>query len=65
MPSPNVNSILINSDPQIKYYNVYDLPQLTDNTEEDEEEDEDQLVTEHDDDDSDYEEPEYASQDQY
>jgi hypothetical protein len=64
MPSPNVNSILTNPDPQIKYYNVHDLPNLTNNTEEDEEENEDQSITEHDDDDSDYEYPENASQDQ-
>eukprot|EP00957_Ditylum_brightwellii_P074080 5629199-Ditylum_brightwellii.AAC.1 len=64
MPLPNVNCILINSDPQIKYYNIHDPPHLTDNTEEDEEEDEDQSVTKHDDDDSDYKGPEDTSQDQ-
>eukprot|EP00957_Ditylum_brightwellii_P178073 13563975-Ditylum_brightwellii.AAC.1 len=64
MPSPNVNSILINLDPQIKYYNVHDPPHITNNTEEDEEENEDQSVTERDDDDLDYKDPEDASQDQ-
>eukprot|EP00957_Ditylum_brightwellii_P182599 13908652-Ditylum_brightwellii.AAC.1 len=64
MPSLNVNSILINPDPQIKYYNVHDTPHLTDNMEEDEEDNEDQPLTEHDDDGSDYEDPDNASQDQ-
>eukprot|EP00957_Ditylum_brightwellii_P082592 6279891-Ditylum_brightwellii.AAC.1 len=63
MPSPNVNSILINPDPQIKYYNVHDLSHLTDNTEENEEENEDQSVIEHDDD-SDYEDQDDTSHDQ-
>eukprot|EP00957_Ditylum_brightwellii_P050956 3864736-Ditylum_brightwellii.AAC.1 len=64
MPSPNINSILINPDPQIKFYNVHDPPHLTDNTEEDEEDNEEQTDTEHDDDDSNYETPDDASQDQ-
>eukprot|EP00957_Ditylum_brightwellii_P001553 121217-Ditylum_brightwellii.AAC.1 len=61
MPSPNINPILINSDPQLKYYNVHDSPHLTDNTEEDEEDNKDQSATEHDDDYSDYEDPDAAS----
>eukprot|EP00957_Ditylum_brightwellii_P107053 8167849-Ditylum_brightwellii.AAC.1 len=54
-------SILINHDPQIKYYNVHEPPHLT---EEDEEDNKDQSVTQHDDDDSDYEDPDDTSQDQ-
>eukprot|EP00957_Ditylum_brightwellii_P075075 5704542-Ditylum_brightwellii.AAC.1 len=38
MPSPEVKSILLNHDPQIIHYNIYDPPHLT---EEDEEENED------------------------
>eukprot|EP00957_Ditylum_brightwellii_P166047 12642198-Ditylum_brightwellii.AAC.1 len=63
MPSPNVNSILINPDPQVIQYNIHDLPHLTSITEEDEEENEDQPVTDQDDD-SDYEDQDDASQNQ-
>eukprot|EP00957_Ditylum_brightwellii_P096862 7376650-Ditylum_brightwellii.AAC.1 len=62
IPSPNANSILINPDPQIKYYNVHVPPHPTDNTEEDEEDIEDQSVTDHDDDEEDYEDQDDASQ---
>eukprot|EP00957_Ditylum_brightwellii_P088814 6763549-Ditylum_brightwellii.AAC.1 len=52
MPSPNINSILINpSHP-------------TDNIEEDEEDNEEQSVTDNDNDDSNYKDPVNASQDQ-
>eukprot|EP00957_Ditylum_brightwellii_P161119 12267329-Ditylum_brightwellii.AAC.1 len=64
MPSPNINSILINPDPRIKYYNVHDPPHLTDNTEEDEENNKEQSDAEYDDDDSNYKDPEDALQDQ-
>eukprot|EP00957_Ditylum_brightwellii_P025063 1896202-Ditylum_brightwellii.AAC.1 len=63
MPSPNVNSILINQDPQIKCYNAHDPPHLTDNIEDSNEGNEDQSITEHDDDDSDHEDPDDASRD--
>eukprot|EP00957_Ditylum_brightwellii_P047402 3600588-Ditylum_brightwellii.AAC.1 len=64
MPSPDVNSILINPDPQVIQYNIHDPPHLTSNTEEDEEVNENQSVTEHDDDDSDYEDQDDVSQNQ-
>ena len=64
LPSPSINSISINTDPQIKYYNVHDPPHHTDNTEEDEEDNEEQSVTNNDNDDSNYEDPDDASQDQ-
>eukprot|EP00957_Ditylum_brightwellii_P181143 13798478-Ditylum_brightwellii.AAC.1 len=64
MPSPNDNSILINLDPQMKYYNVHDPSYLTDNTEENDEENEDPSVTDNDNDDSGYKDPDDASQDQ-
>eukprot|EP00957_Ditylum_brightwellii_P180856 13778218-Ditylum_brightwellii.AAC.1 len=38
MPSPNVNSTLINPDPQVIQYNIHDPPHRTNNMEEDEEE---------------------------
>eukprot|EP00957_Ditylum_brightwellii_P059194 4492492-Ditylum_brightwellii.AAC.1 len=64
MPLPNVNSILINPDPQVIQYIINDPPHLTNNAEEDEEENENQSVTDHDDDDLDYENQDDASKDQ-
>ena len=64
LPSPSINSISINQDPQIKYYNVHDPPHPTDNTEEDEEGNEEQSVTNNDNDDSNYEDQDDTSQDQ-
>ena len=58
LPSPSINSISINQDPQIKYYNVHDPPHPTDNTEEDGEDNEEQSVTNNDNDDSNYEDQE-------
>eukprot|EP00957_Ditylum_brightwellii_P008222 621993-Ditylum_brightwellii.AAC.1 len=52
MPSPNINSILINP------------PHLTNNTEEDEEDNEEKSVTDNDNNNSNYEDPDDASQDQ-
>ena len=58
MPSPSINSISINQDPQIKYYNVHDPPHPTDKTKENEEDNEEQSVTNNDNDDSNYEDQE-------
>eukprot|EP00957_Ditylum_brightwellii_P027685 2092640-Ditylum_brightwellii.AAC.1 len=55
MPSPNANSVLIKSDPQVIQYNIHDPAHHTNNTEEDEEENEDQSVTDHVDEDTVYE----------
>ena len=45
IPSPNANSVIIKSDPQVIQNNIHDPPHLTNNTEEDEEDNEDQSVT--------------------
>ena len=58
MPSPNVNSLLINPDPQVIQNNTHDPLHLTNNTEEDEEDNKEQSVIDNDNDDSNYEDQE-------
>ena len=58
LPSPSINSISINQDPQIKYYNVHDPPHPKNKTKEDDEDNEEKSVTNNDNDDSNYEDQE-------